>query len=159
MDESDLFDAFDEPPAPATKRQRLVTPPGDARRPHAYDFLRHMQSEAIASLQVHGLDDDDRWRLEQILRESVAVSRAAPSEASDSVYAAGSVHYFRAFRTLLFAHPHALPHAHLCAHAHPLAQSLLWPTTREPRTSRASCARHARNTTGCQSRALFRCRR
>ena len=58
--------------------------------------LCHLHSEAIASLRMHGLDDESCWRLEQILRESDVVPRAAPStETASIIAAAGSVHYFR----------------------------------------------------------------
>ena len=162
MEESDLFDAFDDAPPPPSKRSRLVTPP-DATQPRASDdgglpaVLCHLHSEAIASLRMHGLDDESCWRLEQILRESDVVPRAAPStETASIIAAAGSVHYFSALPDTASACPQPVLTREL---PFLLAQSLLSPIMRALRASRPPCARHVHSMIDCpsQGRSLCRC--
>ena len=92
MDEA-LFDAFDEAPAPEPppKRPKIITSSTPA------SAFSHLQHEAIASLSMRNLSDDDRSRIEELLRESMVSRRATSADASAMDATNGTVHYFQSY--------------------------------------------------------------
>ena len=59
----------------------------------------HLHSECIASVNFHGIDDDTRSQLEQVLRDAVLApaKRQKLAEPTCGVAPAGVVHFFQAF--------------------------------------------------------------
>ena len=91
------FDAFDDvaPPPPA-----LSLPPPPPLQPisppqTASSGFGHLGHEAIASVSFHGVEDEARQRLEEVLRGCIVARGGAAADCSSA--AAGSVHYFQSF--------------------------------------------------------------
>ena len=108
MEEEALFGDFDDSPPPPAKRSRpaAAAPIGSEARggsslPLAFAHLHH---EAVVSISFRGMADQERLRLEEVLRECVVVSRkgGTPHSTDDDtvgtpqIAAADTVHYFRA---------------------------------------------------------------
>ena len=103
----DAFDAFETAPAPAPAPAALRAaspavagekPPPPAAIANASTAFGHLGHECVASITYHGMDDDSRARLEEVLRECVVGAGTAPPPAPSSLPAAcGAVHYFQAF--------------------------------------------------------------
>ena len=110
MEEEALFGDFDDTPPPPAKRSRPATaaaPTGSEARggcslPRAF---AHLQHEAVVSISFRGMADEERLRLEEVLRECVVVPRKSgrpPSTDDDTIgtpqiAAADTVHYFQAY--------------------------------------------------------------
>ena len=110
MEEEALFGDFDDTPPPPAKRSRPATaaaPMGSEARggcslPRAF---AHLQHEAVVSISFRGMADEERLRLEEVLRECVVVPRKSgrpPSTDDDTIgtpqiAAADTVHYFQAY--------------------------------------------------------------
>ena len=104
-----LFDAFDDddgpprppalPPLPAAPTSSPAVS-ADSKLPPAFSHLQH---EAIASIAFHAMEEEDRHRLERVMRECTAQHRSKASPPIDvakaphsaGTAAAGFVHYFR----------------------------------------------------------------
>ena len=85
-------------PAPAAAVASANEDGSSVPSPRASGF-GHLHSECIASVNFHGIDDDTRSQLEQVLRDAVLApaKRQKLAEPTCGAAPAGVVHFFQAF--------------------------------------------------------------
>ena len=106
--DDDLFAAFDDgvPVAAPTAAAGIAASPQSAGSSTLAlpDAFAHLADEVIASLQVGGMADQDRIRLDEVFRVcAVAAPRGPPRDALAKgcrEAAKGTVHYFRELHAL-----------------------------------------------------------
>ena len=96
-EETALFGAFDDAPS------QLPAPAAATRATHDLPpAFAHLKHEAIASIAMHSIADDDRQKLERVLRECKVAEQEHTStpppdrqECALGIATSDAVHYFR----------------------------------------------------------------